>query len=496
MVKKFLSLQWKEFFRSSAFQKGIAIKILLVLAALYFGGIALFLGIGLFFIVKKLIPGVDPIVTVNNFIIFWFMFDLAIRYFMQQMPVMNIKPLMIIPIKKKTIIHFLLGKTVVSFFNILPLFIFIPFSIVLLFQGYAPLNVILWFISVVAITQALNFLNVLVNKSNTVFFITLGLLATLVGLEYLVTAGYIEMIKVSEIFGMLFNGLYNQPYLVIIPIALAGYLYYLNFNYLSNRFYLDGAISKKVKEVETADLSFLDRFGTLSTFLKNDVRLIARNVRPRQVLIMSGLFLFYGLIFYTSSMYNQNNGMLAFASMFITAGFLFSFGQMVPSWDSEYYKMMMSQNIPYRKYLESKWSLMVLGVLISFILSTPYIYFGWKIYGMIAAGASFNIGINSFVTLFGGALNRVPIELNTKAKAFSNTQGFNPTQLLIALPKMVLPVLLLSIPALLFNLTTGIICLAASGIIGLFFKNYFLNVIEKVYQKGKYKTIAAFGEKK
>ncbi len=87
-------------------------------------------------------------------------------------------------------------------------------------------------------------------------------------------------------------------------------------------------------------------------------------------------------------------------------------------------------------------------------------------------------------------------ELNTKAKAFSNTQGFNPTQLLIALPKMLLPVLLLYIPYVLFDLTTGIICLGVSGIIGLFFKNFFLNIIEKVYQKGKYKTIAAFGEKK
>jgi hypothetical protein len=169
---------------------------------------------------------------------------------------------------------------------------------------------------------------------------------------------------------------------------------------------------------------------------------------------------------------------------------------MVPSWDSENYKMMMSQNIPYRQYLESKWYLMVLAVLVSFILSTPYIYFGWDIFGMIAAGASFNIGINSFVTLFGGALNRVPIELNTKAKAFSNTQGFNPTQLLIGLPKMLLPVLLLYIPYLFFGLTAGIICLAVSGILGLLFRNYFLNVIEKVYQKGKYKTIAAFGEKK
>ena len=96
--------------------------------------------------------------------------------------------------------------------------------------------------------------------------------------------------------------------------------------------------------------------------------------------------------------------------------------------------MMMSQNIPYRQYLESKWYLMVIAVVISFILSTPYIYFGWDKYAMIAAGASFNIGINSFVTLFGGALNRVPIKLNEKAKAFSNTQGFNPTQLLIAFP--------------------------------------------------------------
>jgi hypothetical protein len=115
---------------------------------------------------------------------------------------------------------------------------------------------------------------------------------------------------------------------------------------------------------------------------------------------------------------------------------------------------------------------------------------------MIAAGASFNIGINSFVTLFGGALNRVPVQLNTKAKAFSNTAGFNPTQLLIGLPKMLLPVVILYIPYFFFGLTAGIICLGASGIIGLLFRNFFLNIIEKVYQKGKYKTIAAFSEKK
>ena len=491
MIKKFLSLQWKEFKRSASFQKGIAIKILLFLAALYFGGMALILGTGIYFIAKKAMPGQDPVVVINNFIIFWFMLDLIVRYFMQQMPVMNIKPLMVIPIKQKTIIHFLLGKTSISFFNFIPLFIFLPYCIVLLFHGQNPLNVFFWFISVLAITQALNFLNVLVNKSNTVFYIALVLLVSCVAIEYF------QIYKVSDVFGVIFNGLYNHWYLFVIPIGLAAYLYYLNFDYLNKRFYLDSAISKKVKEVKTTDLSWMDRFGKLATFLKNDVRMIWRNKRPRQVLMMSAFFLFYGLFFFTQKAYDDMPAMVAFASIFITAGFLFSFGQLVPSWDSEHYKMLMSQNISYRKYLESKWYLMVLAVFISFILSTPYIYFGWDKYAMIAAGASFNIGINSFVTLFGGALNRVPIKLNEKAKAFSNTQGFNPTQLLIALPKMLLPVLLFYIPYLItgYNLNAGIITLAASGIIGLAFRNVFLNKIEQIYQKGKYKTIEAFGEK-
>jgi len=491
MIQKFISLQWKEFVRSASFQKGVAIKILLFIAAAYIGGMAIIAGMGLFLGIRKMIPGIDPMLVVNSFIIFWFMADLMIRYFMQQMPVMNIKPLMIIPIKQKTIIHFLLGKTIISFFNLLPLLVFIPYCVTLLIHGYEPVNVIFWLLSVTVITLILNFLNVLVNKSNIVFYIVATLLVTLASLQYF------GIYNVSRPFGEVFHALYANPYYIVIPIAILAVLYYLNFNYLNSRFYLDSAISKKVKEVNTSDLSWLNRFGTLATFLKNDVRMIWRNKRPRQVLFLSGLFLFYGVLFFTQKVYNDQPAFLAFASIFITAGFLFSFGQLVPSWDSEHYKMLMSQNIPYRQYLESKWYLMVLAVFVSFILSTPYIYFGWDKFAMIAAGASFNIGINSFVTLFGGALNRVPVKLNEKAKAFSNTSGFNPTQLLIALPKLLLPVALFYLPYYFtdYNLNAGIITLAVSGAVGLIFKDFFLTQIEKVYQVGKYKTIAAFDEK-
>ena len=489
MIKNFLNFEWKQFARSSYFQKGIAIKILLALAVLYFGGIALLVGTGLFFILKKTMPETDPIIIVNNYLVYWFLFDLALRFFMQQLPVMNVKPLMIVPVKRNTIINYLLGKTAISFFNFLPLFVFVPFSIVLLIQGYPVINVVCWFFAMLFLVLSNNFINFLINKSNTYFYVLISVFAIFIGLEFF------NIYKVSVPIGVAFNTLYNNPILSIIPLILMIALYAINFNFIKKEFYLDDAVSKKIKEVNATDLSWMDRFGSVAIFLKNDVKLIYRNARPKQVMMMSFLFLFYGLIFYTQEAYKDMPAFLAFASIFVTGGFLLTFGQLVPSWDSEYYKMLMSQNIPYKKYLESKWYLMVFAVTISFVLSTPYIYFGWKIYGMIAAGALFNIGLNSFITLFGGALNRVPIELNVKAKAFSNTNGFNPTQMLIALPKMVLPMLLFYVPYKFINFEAGLIVLGLSGVLGIVFKGFFLNKIEHLYQKGKYKTLAAYNEK-
>lgn len=489
MIQRFLSLEWKQFARSSYFQKGIAIKILLVLGALYFGGIALLMGIGAFFMIEEALPDSDPLVVVNNFLVFWAVGDLLLRFFMQQLPVMNIKPYMLMNIKRSTVIHYLLGKTAISFFNFLPLFFFLPFSIVLVVQGYAPLHVLCWFLAMLFFVFSWNFLNFLLNKNNAVFYGLVALLLVLAGLEYF------AVFEITQYAGVFFNAMYEKPMAVLIPLLLLVLLYRKNYRFVRTGFYLDGAISQKTKAAKSEDLNWLNRFGDIAPFLKNDIKLIRRNARPRQVMLMSFFFLFYGLIFYTQEMYMDMPAVIAFASIFITGGFLLSFGQLVPSWDSEYYKLLMSQNISYRKYLESKWYLMVFAVVVSFILSTPYLYFGWKIFGMITAGAIFNIGLNTFITLFGGALNRQPIELNVKAKAFSNTQGFNPTQLLIALPKMLGPILIFYIPYKFINFQAGLIALSLSGVLGIVFKGFFLNQIEKIYQKGKYKTVAAFGEK-
>ncbi|WP_188405049.1 DUF5687 family protein [Psychroflexus salis] len=489
MTKTFLSLEWKKFSRSAAFSKGLVIKILMIFGALYFGGIAIFMGGIGFKILQKAVPDVDPLITLNQFLLYWVLGELALRFFMHQMPVMNIKPLMTLPIKRSKVIQFLLNKTIFSFFNLIGILFFIPFSAALIYFGYAPLQVAAWLLSLMGIVLCLNFINFLINKNNTYFYV----IASFAVLSVLLNNyNIISFTKISE---SIFYALYQFPYLVVFPLLLAFILYKSNYNLLAKHFYLDGIIRKKIEKVETKDLSFMDQFGDIAPFLKNDIRMIWRNKRPKQVLFTAVFFVFYGLFFFTFEIYKDNLFFTSFASIFITGGFLLTFGQYVPSWDSEYYKLMMSQNIPYYQYLKSKWSLMVVGVLIAYVLSIPYIYFGIKIFAMISAAAVFNVGLNSFITLYGGALNRVPVELNVKASAFGNTQGFNATQLLISLPKMIGPYVIFIVPYYFIGFKAGIIALSLSGILGLVFTKFFLKFIEKTYQKGKYKTIAAFAEK-
>lgn len=489
MVKKFISLEWKQFKRSAAFGKSLAIKILMAFGALYFTLCFLFIGFGAFFIIKEATPESDPFQVVNTYLIYWVLIELAARFFLQQLPVMQIKAYLLLPIQRNVIVRYLLNKTSVHFFNFLPLFFFLPFSGVLIYKSYSILGVVSWFIASLMITQIINFTNFLINKNNLYFFSLVGITAGIFALRYF---GIFDALSYSQ---AIFNAFYTDVYWVIIPIALMYLLYKQNEKMLHKQFYLDGIISKKTEKVETKDLTWINRFGKIAPFIKNDIRMIWRNVRPKQVIMTSVFFLFYGLFFFTMDTYKDNFFMTSFAAIFITGGFLLTFGAYVPSWDSEYYKLMMSQNIPYRQYLESKWMLIAVGVGISTILSIPYIYFGTKIYLVIIAGGIFNIGLNSFITLFGGALNRIPIELNVKAKAFSNTQGFNATQLLISLPKMLGPVLLFFVPYYFFGFKIGIITLAGSGLLGIIFRNQLMKFIEHTYQKGKYKTIAAFSEK-
>ena len=485
MIKKFLYLEWKSFIRSGSFNTSLALKILLIFGAIYFTIMFLGLGIGAFYLIKEI--GLEPLATVNKFLIYYLVADISMRLFLQKIPVLNIRPLLVLPITRPTIVSFILGKTAFSFFNWLHAFLFLPFSIVLLIEGYNPVGILLWHLGIVAIIYFNNFLNILLGNKDNLFnvfiLIILGFAA----------GQYYNIFDITNYTSLFFNGLFHSKWFFILPIIALIIICKTTFSYFIKNAYLDAGLSSKKEIATTENLTWLNQFGTLGTFLKNDIKLIKRNKRSKTTVFMSFLFLFYGLIFFNNP--TQPQIMHIFAGIFVSGGFLFTFGQFVPSWDSAYYQLMMTQNIPYISYIKSKWWLIVIATSISTILASFYLFYGWEIYLTIVVGAIYNIGVNSHLVLFAGAYTKTPVDLESSKGAFGDKKAFNIQTMLISLPKLLLPVLLYGIGVFFFTANVGLLMVALAGILGFAFKEKMFQIIVKVYKTEKYKTISAYKQK-
>jgi hypothetical protein len=461
----------------------------MIIGAIYFSLMFLSLGILAFYGIKKA-TGQDPLVFVNKFFIYYTITDLLIRLFFQKIPIINIRPLITLPIKRSTIINFAIGKTMLSFFNFVQALFFVPFCVILIKEGYSPVNSILWLLGMWALTYCVNLLNTLLTNKDSLFIGFIVLVIVLGGLQYY------NLFDITTITQGFYYGMYSTNYLFIVPLALLAFLWIATFKYFRKNLYLDTGLKGKHEEAKTENYTWLNQFGTMGTFLKNDIKLIRRNKRSKTTVVMSFAFLFYGLLFFSSGIEAyQSPTMQMFAAIFVTGGFLFTFGQFVPSWDSAYYPLMMSQNIPYRDYIASKWWLVVIGTLISMVLSAFYLYYGFSIYLNILVGALYNMGVNSHLILLGGAFTKTPIDLASSKQAFGDKKAFNVQTLLLTIPKLLLPMALYTFGYYLISPNAGIAFVAGAGVLGFALRNKMFTIIEKIYKKEKYKALSAYSQK-
>lgn len=490
MISKFISLEWKQFFRSASFGKSLALKILMGFFALYFIVTFLALGVGLYPGLKKAFPDQDPFIIVNQVIFYWVLMELLIRFFFQKLPVMSVKPLLTLPVKRNTVVNYVLGKSTLAFINFLPLFATIPFSIVLMSKGYSKSMVLTWLVAMVLISLISNFLNFIIESISSET--ELSYLPIIVVAGGLFALNYFEILDISGLLSTSILAIANNPIYLLILVAILGVCYWFNFKILRQKLYLDHSLKTKIKEVNASNLGWTKNFGDIAPFMQLDLRLIWRNKRPKSSVFILVIGLLYGLFFYPNPQFQDSPMIFGFVGIFVTGIFLINFGQFIPAWDSGYYKMLMSQNIKYEQYLKSKYTLMILSVIIMFVLSIPYVYFGWKILAAHFAAAIYNIGVNSYVIMLGGSFNRKKIDLNQRA-AF-NYQGTGAVQWIIGIPLMILPAAIFGLTSFFINFQVGLFALAFLGLLGIVFHQKLMKLITQKYLDSKYKMIDAFSQ--
>ena len=237
-------------------------------------------------------------------------------------------------------------------------------------------------------------------------------------------------------------------------------------------------------------MDFLDKFGEIGHYISLELKLILRNKRSKPILIMSLLFVLYGLFFYSHDRYMEGFGFLVFAGTFISGLFILSFGNFFLSWDSNFFDLILSKNIDPHKYFLSKFMIMIIGSSITFILSIPYAFFGWKITLINSCMFLYNIGVTSFLTIYFATSNPKKIDLNRGA-AF-NYQGTTAEHFIVMIPALLVPPLFI-LPFNYFGIPyVGILILGGSGLISLSLYKVWINRLLRRFLNKKYKIAENF----
>ncbi len=486
MFRRFIFLEIKNFLRSKSFGAGLAMKIgmffiFAYIAAIYFGGAFL-----LYFGAKE--EDLDPLKLFSGYFLIYWLLDLLMKYFFQQLPTENIKPLLTLRITKSQIAGYTLVKILFSFFSWSFLLFMIPFAVLLLSDpAYSNSGVIAVFVTAVAMIFSNTFINTVINKKDWLMYTVFGIMGVAGALHYF---NIIDLVAVSE---QVVYSVYQTPLLALIPVTVMALLAYFTFRFIRENLYLDKGLEMKKSVGKTENIAFLNRYGTLGIFINNDIKLIRRSKAARSAFIGGFLFLFYGLLFFSNGY--DNSFMMVFMGIFVTGGFNMMFGQRVPAWDSSYYPLMMTQNVPYKDYLKAKWAIFVFGIAVSMILAIAYAFISWEFYFAIFAAGLYNLGVNSYLTLLAGAYNKKPIDLNSASKGFSGGQNnFNFKTLLLIIPQMILPAAIFGIVNYFVGLFPAVLTLGILGIIGFLFRDKIFDRIVKIYKTEKYTTLAAFKE--
>ncbi len=219
-----------------------------------------------------------------------------------------------------------------------------------------------------------------------------------------------------------------------------------------------------------------------------------RNKRPRTILIMSGVFIFYGFIFYKPQYIEQGRwGFLLVGAIFVTGIFISNYGQFLFAWQSGNFDGLMSCRLSVRTFIKSKFVLFTVVCTTQLLLATFYGLLSWKLIPLQVAAYFYNIGIQSVVAVYFATRSYKAIDITRKA-AF-NYQGLGASQWIYVLLIFAIPVLIYLPFEWLGHPWTGVIFLGIVGMVSLLLQEWWIGILSKEFFKRKYLILEGFREK-
>jgi hypothetical protein len=493
MTATFIRHELKAFWRSKNTGKSIAIRVVMGILILYIFLNILFIGIFLDRFLEQAFPKDDLVFSFCGIILLYYLSDILMRLQLQELPTLRVQPYLQLPVKRNSLAGYLAFTSLLSIFNLWPIVLFVPFVLKIIATDSGSLIAFAFIISIIGLTVFNNYLALYIKRK-----------ANLNGWIFLIAAAIIALIALSDfwwhIFSirkisyLFFGHLISHPAIALLPVLLGVLMYYFNFLFLKQNLYLEELSAHKASAYKSStEFPLLNRFGSVGDLAANEIKLILRNKRSRSSLIMGLFFIFYGLIFYNKSGVTGSEGFKVFVGMYMTGAFIISYGQYMFSWQASHFDGLLVSKISFADFLKAKYLLFTIVSTVFFLLTIPYVYFGWRTLLVHFAMYLWNLGINTTIVLFFANRNYKRIDLSKGAAM--NWEGVGATQLLLTFPLIIAPYMVYGPFAFLKHNDIGIALLAIIAVVFIFTRSFWIKQLETDFYTRRYKIAEGFRNK-
>lgn len=476
--------------RHPMYDKNRFAKILGYAMAVFWAGYLIFFGITFAYGFSDMVPNREPYHVMNAVVlIIILVLDFILRLPFQKTPTQEVKPYLLLPVKRKRIIDFLLIRSGLSTFNIFWFFLFVPFSVITITKFFGISGVITYLIGIWLLILANNYWYLLCRT-------LIGERTWWVALPIVFYAGLGCLLFIPEesfLFDFFMNagdGYITGNILYFLgTILLILLLWLVNRRIMSNLIYAELSKTNDSRIKTVSEYKFFERYGEVGEYMRLELKMLLRNRRCKGALrSVALLVIVFSCLLSFSNVYDGRT-MTTFICVYNFAVFGMIILSQIMSFEGNYIDGLMSRKESIMSLLRAKYYLYSIGEIIPFILMIPAIVMN-KL-SLLGAFAWFfyTVGFIYFTFFQLAVYNKQTVALNEKVTSRQSNSGI---QMLVNFGALGIPLILFSVLNATLGETIAYIILLALGLgFTLTFPLWIKNVYRR-FMKRRYENMEGF----
>lgn len=359
--------------------------------------------------------------VMNSGLIFILALDFLLRLPFLKTPTQEVKPYLLLPIKRSRLIDFLLLRSGLNSFNLLWLFLFVPFAIITVTKFYGIGGILTYCIGIWLLIVFNNYWYLLCRTlmDERIWWVLLPIAV------YGGIAAALFIPDNSPLFGFFIDlgeGFITGNILTFICVLVAiTLMWFINRSIMQKLVYneLNKTEDTTVQVKTVSEYKFLDRYGEIGEYIRLELKLLLRNKVCRKSLYsVTAIVLIFSLTISFSDIYDGGSRDFFVLYNYIIFGILFLSPLM--SYEGNYIDGLMSRKESIYSLLRAKYILYSIALIIPFVLMIPGMVTGRvSVLGCIA-WIAFVPGAVYFCLFQLAVYNNKTLDLNAKMTGRQN----------------------------------------------------------------------------